>query len=149
MKKWLYIGCLLSMFVGCENINNMNPVPHVPVNYTLNITSEYPHFTTPGEVITVTQKRYFYESIGYSGLLIWIDMYGNYQAADLCCPNCLMKKPVEVVDIIFAVCPKCEEKFELSCGYAFPTKGKTKYPLKKYQAIPHNNVSGYTLRIIN
>lgn len=144
MKKWLYIGCVLCMLMGCENINNQNPVPNVPVNYTLNIESEYPTFTTVYQTMTITKKRFFYEAIGYSGLLIWIDMYGYYHAADLCCPNCIMKKPIEV-DGMFAVCPKCEEKFNLFEGYAFPTTGKTKFPLKQYPTF----FSHGTLRINN
>ena len=151
MKKWLYIGCLLSMFVGCENINNMNPVSYVPVNYTLKITEEYPHFMIDNgyQTMTITHTKFEREYIGYAGLLIWIGMDGHYHAADLCCPNCLKKtKPVEV-DGLYAICPTCEEAFDLSFGFAQPTKGLTQYPLKKYQAILNNNVSGYTLRIIN
>ena len=149
MKKWILIGFIGSLLLGCEDFNNQNPVPHVPVNYTLNITSEYPHFTTPLKFITITQKRYVYESIGYSGLLIWIGMDEKYYAADLCCPNCVNKtKPVEV-DGLYAVCPTCGEEFDLSYGYAFPTKGITKYPLRKYQAILHDMYSIRTLQIRN
>jgi nitrite reductase/ring-hydroxylating ferredoxin subunit len=76
-------------------------------------------------------------------------MDGHYHAADLCCPNCVNKtKPVEV-DGLYAVCPICGEAFDLSYGYAFPTKGITKYPLRQYQAIYNNSSAGYTLRITN
>jgi nitrite reductase/ring-hydroxylating ferredoxin subunit len=78
----------------------------------------------------------------------WIAMDGNYYAADLCCPNCVMKKPVEI-DGLYAVCPKCGEHYDLSYGYAFPTKGFTQYPLRKYPTILYNNASGYSLRITN
>ena len=149
MKKWLYIGCLLCMLMGCENINNMNPVPNVPVNYTLNIESEYPTFTTVYQTMTITKKRFFYEAIGYSGLLIWIDMYGYYHAADLCCPNCLIKNKPVTIDGLYAVCPTCGEQYDLSYGFAIPTKGFTQYPLQKYQATLNNSVSGCSLRIIN
>lgn len=149
MKKWLYIGCLLCMLMGCENINNQNPVPNVPVNYTLNIESEYPTFTTVYQTMTITKKRFFYEAIGYSGLLIWIDMYGYYHAADLCCPNCVNKTKPVTIDGLYAVCPICEEKFDLSYGFAIPTKGITKYPLRKYQAILNSTYTGHTLRITN
>ena len=76
-------------------------------------------------------------------------MDGHYHAADMCCPNCVNKtKPVEV-DGLYAVCPICGEAFDLSYGYAFPTKGITKYPLRQYQAIYNNSNAGYTLRITN
>ena len=151
MKKWILIGFIGSLLLGCEDFNNQNPVPYVPVSYTLKITEEYPHFMIDNgyQTMTITKPRYNYEYIGYCGLLIWIGMDGHYHAADLCCPNCVNKtKPVEV-DGLYAVCPICGEAFDLSSGYAFPTKGITKYPLRQYQAIYNNSNAGYTLRITN
>lgn len=150
MKKWLYIGVLF-MLLSCENTNNMNPVSYVPVNYTLNITQEYPHFVVDNgyNVMTITKTRFDREYIGYAGLVVWIGMDGQYHAADLCCPKCLLKhKPVEV-DGIYAICPECEECYDLSYGYANPTKGMTKFGLKMYRTILNNSMTGYSLRIIN
>ena len=151
MKRWLLIGILLCSLLGCEDFNNQNPVPYVPVSYTLKITEEHPHFMIDNgyQTMTITRTKFEREYLGYAGLLIWIGMDGNYHAADMCCPNCVNKtKPVEV-DGLYAVCPTCEEAFDLSYGYAFPTKGKTKHPLRHYQTIPNNSPSGYTLRITN
>ena len=150
MKKWLYIGVLF-MLLSCENTNNMNPVSYVPVNYTLNITQEYPHFVVDNgyNVMTITKTRFDREYIGYAGLVVWIGMDGQYHAADLCCPHCLLKhKPVEV-DGFYAICPECEEHYDLSYGYANPTKGMTKFGLKMYRTILNNPMTGYSLRIIN
>ena len=151
MKKWILIGFIGSLLLGCEDFNNQNPVPYVPVSYTLKITEEYPHFMIDNgyKTMTITRTKFEREYIGYAGLLIWIGMDGHYHAADLCCPNCVNKtKPVEV-DGLYAVCPICGEAFDLSSGYAFPTKGITKYPLRQYQAIHNNSYAGYTLRITN
>lgn len=150
MKKWLYIG-LVFILLSCEDTNNMNPVSYVPVNYTLNITQEYPHFVVDNgyNVMTITKTRFDREYIGYAGLVVWIGMDGQYHAADLCCPHCLLKhKPVEV-DGFYAICPKCEEHYDLSYGYANPTKGITKFGLKMYRTILNNSMTGYSLRIIN
>lgn len=150
MKKWLYIGVLF-MLLSCENTNNMNPVSYVPVNYTLNITQEYPHFVVDNgyNVMTITKTRFDREYIGYAGLVVWIGMDGQYHAADLCCPHCLLKhKPVEV-DGFYAICPECEEHYDLSYGYANSTKGMTKFGLKMYRTILNNSMTGYSLRIIN
>jgi nitrite reductase/ring-hydroxylating ferredoxin subunit len=150
MRRWLLIGLLLCSLLGCENFNNQNPVPYVPVNYTLKITEEHPHFMIDNgyQTMTITRTKFEREYLGYAGLLIWIGMDGNYHAADMCCPNCVNKtKPVEV-DGLYAVCPICGEAFDLSYGYAFPTKGITKYPLREYQAILQDNPI-YTLRITN
>jgi nitrite reductase/ring-hydroxylating ferredoxin subunit len=129
----------------------MNPVSYVPVNYTLNITQEYPHFVVDNgyNVMTITKTRFDREYIGYAGLVVWIGMDGQYHAADLCCPHCLLKhKPVEV-DGFYAICPECEEHYDLSYGYANPTKGMTKFGLKMYRTILNNSMTGYSLRIIN
>jgi hypothetical protein len=76
---------------------------------------------------------------------MWVDMNAKYQAADLCCPNCIRRdKPVEI-EGIYAICPVCKEYFDLSYGYAMPTKGKTKESLRKYQVLPQQN----GIRIIN
>jgi hypothetical protein len=153
MQKWLFIGVLGCLIVSCNNVNNQNPVPYVPVNYTLRITSEYPHFVVDNgyQTMTVTSTKLEREYLGYAGLLIWVGMDGNYHAADLCCPNCLIKnKPVQV-DGLFAICPTCEEKYDLSYGYAFPTTGKTQFPLRYYISLYQYDpaVAGYTLRIRN
>ena len=150
MKKWLYIG-LVFILLSCEDTNNMNPVSYVPVNYTLNITQEHPHFVVDNgyNVMTITKTRFDREYIGYAGLVVWIGMDGQYHAADLCCPHCLLKhKPVEV-DGFYAICPKCEEHYDLSYGYANPTKGMTKFGLKMYRTILNNSMTGYSLRIVN
>lgn len=151
MKKWILIGFIGSLLLGCEDFNNQNPVPYVPVSYTLKITEEYPHFMIDNgyQTMTITKPRYNYEYIGYCGLLIWIGIDGHYHAADLCCPNCVNKTKPVTIDGLYAVCPICEEKFDLSYGFAIPTKGITKYPLRKYQAILNSTYTGHTLRITN
>ena len=151
MKHWLFILPCCLLLSACEKVNYRSSVPNVPVNYTLYITTEFPHFIVDNgfQVLTITSSKYERESVGYAGLLIWTAMDGHYHAADLCCPNCLKRnKPVEV-DGLFAICPLCDEHFDLSYGYAFPTKGKTDESLKKYQVLLNNNATGQVLRITN
>lgn len=151
MKHWLFILSCCLLLSACEKVNYRSSVPNVPVNYTLYITTEFPHFIVDNgfQALTVTSSKYERESVGYAGLLIWTAMDGHYHAADLCCPNCLKRnKPVEV-DGLFAICPLCDEHFDLSYGYAFPTKGKTDESLKKYQVLLNNNATGQVLRITN
>ncbi len=149
--SYIIILFITTLFISCENPNYRSSVPSVPVNFTLNITSEYPHFIVDNgfQTITVTQSRYEREYVGYAGLLLWIAMDGNYHAADLCCPHCLKpNKPVEI-DGIYAVCPICNEQFDLSYGLALPTQGFTHEPLRKYRTIINTSVTGLTLRVIN
>lgn len=149
--KRVYILLLIMVLSGCENVNYRSSVPDMPVHYTLNITREHPHFVIENgyQTMVVTSTIYERECLGYAGLLIWTAMDGQYHAVDLACPKCLKRnKPVEV-DGLFAVCPLCDEHFDLSFGYAIPTKGMTKEPLRKYQTILNQSATELTLRIIN
>lgn len=150
-NRWIFILLLSIGITACEDINRRNPVPIVPVDYTLYVSSQFPNFMVDNgfQTMTITQKKYEYEFIGYAGLLIWIGMDGNYHAADLCCPFCLNpKKPVEV-DGIYAICPKCDEHFDLSYGFAFPTKGITPDPLRQYSVRETLGSTGLELHIRN
>lgn len=151
MRFWWYILPCCLLLLGCDGVNYRSSVPYVPVSYTLYITSKHPHFVTANgyQAMTITQTKFEREYIGYAGLLVWVGMDENYHAADLCCPKCLKpNKPVEL-DGIFAVCPLCGEQFDLSYGYAFPTKGYTKEPLRMYQVRPQQSATGLTLYITN
>jgi len=119
-------------FTACHNDAKSN-VPDYPVRIDIDIQNEYPHFVpaAPCQSLVFDKKRYEYEAIGYSGVVVWININGEYRAADLCCPKCLQRnKPVEV-DGMLAVCPTCGERFDLTT-YAFPTKGIATQPLKAY-----------------
>lgn len=151
MKRWLIILIVCCSLMACEDVNRRSPIPHVPVNYTLYVTREYPNFVIDNgyQTMTITQTKFEHEYIGYAGLLVWIGMDGNYHAADLCCPKCLKRKKPVYVDGIFAICPLCEEVFDLSYGYPFPTKGKTKDPLRVYQIVQQQSSTGLALHIRN
>jgi nitrite reductase/ring-hydroxylating ferredoxin subunit len=76
-------------------------------------------------------------------------MDNAYHAADLCCPNCVKREKPMLVDGLYAICPLCEEEFDLSYGYAIPTKGKTKEAMKKYNTSYRNMATGAQLYIYN
>lgn len=145
MKK--FVGFIMMvLLVGCEN-NQRSTVPSYPAYMDLNILGEFPHFVPDNgfQTMTFTARRFATEAIGYSGILVWIDMQGHYQAADLCCPVCLKQNvPVEI-DGIFAHCPECNEEYDLSYGYALPTKGISRYALRKFKV----SVQGSHLLIKN
>lgn len=151
MRHWLAIFIVCCMLTGCEDVNRQSPVPYVPVSYTLHITREYPHFVVDHgfQTITITQTRFEREYIGYAGLLIWVAMDNHYHAADLCCPNCLKKNQPVQVDGLYAICPVCDEHFDLSSGYPFPTKGITPHPLRIYRTAFREHSSLKTLQILN
>ena len=151
MKHFSVIIIILLIFSSCEDVNRRSSVPNMPVSYTLYITREHPHFVVDNgfQAITITQKHFFEDYIGYAGLLIWVGMDNSYHAADLCCPYCVQKnRPLEV-DGFFAVCQLCGEHYDISYGIGFPTKGITDEPLKLYNTSYRNMVTGAQLYIFN
>lgn len=135
--RWLFRIALLVLpflFVACEPSSQMSSVPSFPVRYSLDLVAEYPHFVPDNgfQCLTFTQPRYDMDAVGYSGLVVWVDMAGRYHAADLCCPHCLRRTNRIEVDGIFARCPMCGEEYDLSYGLAVPMHGKSDEPLRFY-----------------
>lgn len=151
MKRYLIIAIITYLCIGCENVNYQSSIPNVPVNYTLYITSEHPHFIVENgfQTMTITQTKLEREALGYAGLIVWVAMDEKYHAADLCCPHCLKPNKPVMVDGLYAVCPICDEHFDLGFGYAVPTKGITTEPLRKYQTLIQQTPTGTSLRIIH
>lgn len=136
MKKYIGILLMALTLVACEN-KQRSDIPSYPVYLDLDILGEFPHFVPDNgyQIMIFTQRRFATEAVGYAGVLVWVDMQGRYQAADLCCPVCLKQdQPVEV-DGIFARCPECGEEFDLSYGYAVPTKGIARHALRKFKVM--------------
>lgn len=125
---------------ACTSNSIVNPVPNYPVSMEVNILAEYPKFTTSniGASLCFTAPRFPTERVGYAGLLLFVNFNEQYNAFDLCCPNCVLRnKPMEV-DGIFAVCPECGEEYDLSYGLGSPTQGIAKNFLKKYKTNYNN-----------
>lgn len=132
IKRFIGVVLLCLSAVGCER--QRCDVPSLPVYFDMNIAAMYPHFVPDNgyQAMRITERRYEYDRIGYAGLLIWIDMSGQYHAADLCCPHCLdPKQPLEL-DGILARCPVCGEEFDLLAGYALPQHGITRQALRHF-----------------
>jgi len=151
MKHFGFICCCLLLLSACEDINRQSSVPNTPVNYTVYITREHPNFVVANgfQTMTVTEKRFLEDYIGYAGLLIWVGMDNAYHAADLCCPHCVKPKKPLVVDGLFAVCELCDEHYDISYGFCNPTQGVTKESLKLYNTSYRNSATGVKLLIFN
>ncbi len=151
MKNIAFLIGLLFVLVACEDVNRRSSVPNMPVNYTVHITREHPHFVVENgfQTMTIIKKQFIEDYIGYAGLLIWVGMDNEYHAADLCCPYCVQRnRPLEV-DGLFAVCKLCGEQYDISYGIGNPTKGVTKEPLKRYNTSYRNMATGAQLHIFN
>ena len=135
IRRVIFLAAAMVLLAGCRNEQQCD-VPSCPVVFDMHIASMYPHFVPDNgfQTLEFREKRFAQDLIGYAGLLVWVDMEGKYNACDLCCPNCLdVKRPVET-DGIWAVCPVCGEKYDLSYGFAVPTEGRTRQSLRRYTA---------------
>ena len=57
--RWIFILLLSIGITACEDINRRNPVPIVPVDYTLYVSSQFPNFMVDHgfQTMTITQKN--------------------------------------------------------------------------------------------
>lgn len=151
MKRLGIAIILLLALSSCEDINWQSSVPNMPVNYTLYITREHPHFVVENgyQTMTITKKQFQEQYLGYAGLLVWVGMDNQYYAADLCCPHCLKRNKPLQVDGLYAVCPICSEQFDISYGICNPTQGVTKEPLQRYNTSFRMKATGNELYIFN
>ena len=149
---------LCTLWYGCEGTSFQSSVPRYPVNITIDTRSGvFVHFlpSALNSYVIVDREGYHYngeivmrsvmDAYGYGGVVVYIDMAGQYNAWDMACPFCAGKnlKSVCSIDGIFAVCPHCDEHYDLGSGTAVPTKGISREYLLR---IPVTN-SGGTLTI--
>ncbi len=136
---------IILLFAGCGNeYNSYNPIPDMPVNYTLNIIRDAPILITQGGYLSITEPNKQGQYIGYGGLLIFYGFDNNYYAYDLSCPHeCQKDVRIEPSMAGVATCPVCSTKYDIGFGSGLPSGGESKYALKRYTVM----VSGENLRV--
>lgn len=134
MKKTGFFVLLSLLLWSCENTTMVSSVPSYPVRLEVKITAEHPEFRPDGtfRALTFTERRFPTEALGYAGILVCTTCDEHYCAYDLCCPVCLNpSKPLQM-DGWYAKCPTCGEEYDMSYGYATPTKNISKERLRPY-----------------
>ena len=99
-------------------------------------------FGTNGiEPINPARSRLITNAYGYGGVLVYIDINGNYNAWDLACPYCASRGLMRPcgIDGLYAVCPECGEHYDVASGTAAPQKGLAREQLLR---IPLTNSGG-------
>lgn len=164
MRRANAILLILSVFAAlllgaCKRYKN--DVPSYPVQMEMNLL-QYPYVTRlvyggSFQTVSITLYREYYlrhtfvnetidvlrsegSYVGYAGMLVWSDINNEFHACDLCCPHCLDRDMPVQVDGQLAICPKCGEEFNLALGYATPTKGITRQPLRPFQIRYSNHI---------
>lgn len=146
----LLIGIVAALtLTGCEGTSFQSSVPAYPVHVVINTKTLFTDFfpENTNAYITVNQEGYKENGVlkkpidvtdawGYGGVVVYISLAG-YVAYDLACPNCAAhghKTPCEM-DGIYAICPRCEEGYDIGSGYAIPQKGISREALRQLNVI--------------
>ncbi|MBQ6723973.1 MAG: hypothetical protein IJQ84_05625 [Paludibacteraceae bacterium] len=142
----------LVLFPSCEKTTFRSSVPTYPVHVVIDTrVGSFVHFKPDLKMpsaITLTEKGYFYDGSfvrlpevtdrwGYGGVLVYINLLGNYDAYDLACPYCASKGQCQrcEIDDIYAICPHCGEHYDIGSGTAAPQKGIANEYLRRINMI--------------
>lgn len=136
---------LLALCAGCKRTNWRSSVPDAPIHLEINTgigmyvnfvpsnTTQYLianesgiHFNGQRMPLSVT------EAYGYAGTVVYINMFSQYMAYDLCCPHCLDRDKPCTVSGMYAICPTCGEEYDINTGNGAPLRGIADEPLKQY-----------------
>ena len=150
----IFLLCLL-LCPSCDERNTFqSSVPRYPVNITIDTRSGvFVHFipSALNTYVWIDEEGYHYngqivqrsvlDAIGYGGVVVYIDINGQYNAFDLACPYCAgrgRRMPC-LMDGIHAVCPECGEHYDVGSGTAAPQQGIAKEGMLR---LPLNNNGG-------
>ncbi|MDR2684550.1 MAG: hypothetical protein LBB53_04115 [Prevotellaceae bacterium] len=130
MKKFQII-ILIILSAGCGN--KRSPIPDMPVNLEFNIVAAAPELSAFGSFKEFTEQQNMSQALGYGGIVVFHTFDGVFCAFDMSCP--VEAKPdvrIATDNTGTARCTKCNAEFFLGDGNAFPIKGNSKFPLRKY-----------------
>lgn len=145
--KHTYILFILLLMVGCKGTNLRSAVPDAPIHLERNTNvGMYVNFV-PENISTyliideagihlngITEPLTVQDAYGYAGTVVYIDGEHPYGAYDLCCPHCLLRNEPCYVDGIYAICPTCNEHYDIYLGNGVPQYGIAQEQLKQYMA---------------
>ena len=135
---YIFLLATVCMLTGCKGETVFfSSIPSYPVYLEYDVLAEDPHFvvTNTGAYKTFTEKRYERDAIGFAGIVIFVGFDAQYYAFDMGCPVCLRRKQPVEIDGMFASCPVCGEKYDLSYGFATPSKGISNEALRRYDVV--------------
>jgi hypothetical protein len=133
----------LFMFLSSSSCDKSRyDFPYVPINRSIQIV-------TLESMIPVGGYAFMYDNEGVNGLLIRRNFEGQYFVYDRTCtyePDYSCKVGEDSTSTLHVSCPCCESQYFLDeTGDAFVTKGPSRYPLIRYNAV----VNGGFLRVYN
>jgi hypothetical protein len=129
----------LSLFSCAKEKNDV--VPDTYVDFYISLTD--PQFfdltaILGYEYVDVSTNNLGYRAAGYdnNGIIVFRGMESEFYAFDRTCPHDFavngLSVKVDVVDMIYAFCPRCSTKYALP-NFGTPASGIGRYPLKNYK----------------
>lgn len=148
MRKFFILTVFVIAMIQCRRDNNTNldPIPEVPVNTTINLALKAPFLDIPGS--------FFYEPGGFHGLVVVHDFDGTIRVFDRTCSfqpltACnklfvdtltLQFKCGDYDSIQFNTC--CDSRFDFG---GFVVKTPAQFPIKQYRS----SLAGNFLTVVN
>lgn len=136
------------LLASCKETENDTSIPNCDVY----IKTDYAEYTKLSVVNNhVTYVRSANASmpsnfrLGYGGIVIYRTLEGKAVAFDLACPVEVSREVLVNVESIYATCPICGSKFDLSYGIGAPCEGPAKETLRHYNCID----DGSQIRVSN
>lgn len=133
MKRYQLIYLLLFSFLFVACGKEESTIPSRPVSIKLDLRYEDKDLKNMGSYKTITTQTTAHPYIGFGGVLVLHAQDNNYYAFDLSCPY-EAKSSVKIAvdeDALYAVCPKCSTKYDISMGVGSPLGIGTSY-LRRY-----------------
>lgn len=144
----------LGFLTGCDSTWKSS-VPAYPVHIVIDTDrAEFVTFKDPGptEYMVVNRDGFYLNgrfirvadvtnACGYGGVVVYVNMFGSFDAYDLACPYCAqhgLQQPC-TIDGMYAVCPHCGEQYNLYSGTSAPQNGLSHEFMRRLKII---NASG-------
>ncbi len=146
-RKGIIAGLLLAAAGFSCSKTYESSIPYRQVNLELDLTYQDKALKAVQAYKIYTPQNIYQagELTGFGGVLVYHGLDNNggdaYFAFDAACPYEADKNTIVTVDedAVYAVCPKCQSRYELLNGFGNPVSGPATYTLKAYQVHVNGN----------
>jgi nitrite reductase/ring-hydroxylating ferredoxin subunit len=139
--KHIFFCLLVLTGSSCEKAF-ISSIPNYPVYLELDLAFEDNALipVLAYKIYTPQNVNQAVEKTGFGGVLVFHGI-GAYYAFDTACPHEVSRSVTVDVDNehLYAVCPRCQTKYDLTSGVANPVSGPGHEQLKSYRVWSNDN----------